>query len=204
MAAIVFLQEVFPDTGYVSAADEPHYRKPRLFSRKRLPIDGLPPESLPLWRWDKPSRRIVRSPEHIVTPAIREKAVLAQAKARAIERIMLHLSIARYSLRTGVELQEIVYVNKRTQAEKFRDSGYDESSLLEYPHVLNYADFAGISLREAADTIILKAKLDDQLLAKTELLRLRYFKNVADAKSVKDLSTIIESFFRDCYWNAAV
>jgi hypothetical protein len=114
------------------------------------------------------------------------------------------LNVARSSVDCGVSMQESVYTTKRAQAQSFRASGYDESQPADFPYVLQYADYARISMKEAADRILLKAKLDEHTLAKTELLRLKYFDRVRAAKAPQDLKKVDEEFMLEYFTNAMV
>ncbi len=81
----------------------------------------------------------------------------------------------------------------------FRESGYDESMAIECPYVLQYADFSGISLQQAADDILLKSKFDRDLLMKTELLRLKFFRRIKEAQKPEEVALVIRDFFNDYY-----
>ena len=117
----------------------------------------------------------------------------------AVGNVMRELSFVRGKIWTGVAFQETVYAEKQREAGKFRNAGYREEDIMEYPLIVQYADFAGTSLREAADDILFKAKLDLEHLAKTELLRLRYFKKIREAKDPAELREISMALYRDCY-----
>lgn len=112
--------------------------------------------------------------------------------------------MARYPVMTGIWQQETVYINKRLQAIAFRDAGYPEDVAPNYPYVLQYADLTGSTLRQAADDIIFKAKLDEDFLAKTELLRLKYFRLVREAEKPEEVAEAYKAFVRESYKNALV
>jgi hypothetical protein len=196
VGAIAFLNDATMDTLHVPTATYPHY------------ISGLPftaqDGSLAHWTWNGKSRKFTSTRADVLTNDLVEKSRLVMHKLRAILQIINSLSLARSSLKTGIDLQETVYMTKKIQAQHFKDSGYDENIILECPYVLQYADITGLPLRVATDDILLKAKLDDDLLAKTELLRLVYFGKIRKASRPEEIPTILEEFNREAFINAMV
>jgi hypothetical protein len=152
-----------------------------------------------LWAWDWEKRRFDRTPGAAVTPELKRRAGLAAAKCEALREIAYELSIARYPVWRGVLMQEYVYAKKRDQALAFFNAGYPEEQAMFYPYVLQYADLVGMPLREATDEILFKANLDDEYLAKTELLRLKYFNLVKDVTKAEEIEPIVERFRRDTF-----
>lgn len=195
--AIVFLNQSMDATYRDSSVSHPNYTKSFFLAE-------LPPAKYPEWRWDRKTRTFVKIAPHLLSNALRERARLAHMKLLAIIRIMRNINIARDRLNTGVHLQETAYLLKRLEAEKFKASGYDENLILEIPFVAQYAELADITLREASDDILLKAKIAEQDLARTELLRLMYYRRIRETSSPDDIPTIMEEFYRDCYVNARV
>ncbi len=195
-AALTYLTECIPDSAYIKGVSFPGaYFVLKIFKR----IDELP-----AWTWDKQRRRFVPTRRDILTSSILEKSRLARAKLDAINTMMTHLSAVRYKVFPGLVLQEFVYLTKRSQAQRFLDSDGDESTTLDVPYVVQYADLRGISTRQAAEDIVFKANMYDQILANTELLRLRYFGKVRSACTPEEMETILEEFTRDLYVNAQV
>lgn len=197
VSAIVFLNEFMPDTGHATRVHYPNYPD-------SLFIASCSPEECPEWTWDRITRTFKTTRPSLINESLRTRARLANAKLNAVSKVITSLSEARYKVRTGIEFQETVYLTKKWQAQRFKDLGYNENSIMEYPYVLQYADFAGITLKQAADDILFKASLDDQHLANTELLRLRYFNKIRDATKPEQLPPIMEEFKRDCFINAKV
>jgi hypothetical protein len=197
VAVIVFLNEATMDTTHVPGVN--YYRPEDPFRLAREPT-----RTYPEWTWSVGERRFVRTRAELLTKEVRDRSRLAVEKGRTTENIMRGISIARYPFSTGVLFQESVYVTKKAQAEECKRSGYPEDEIMQYPYVLQYADFAGLTLRQAADDILFKAKLDDELLAKTELLRLKYFNAVKRADRVEELEELYEAFMRESFKNALV
>jgi hypothetical protein len=94
-------------------------------------------------------------------------------------------------------MQEAVYITKKTQAQRYKDAGYQGDDL-EYPYVMQYADFAGLSMRVAADEILLKATFDDEVLLKTEFFRLKYFELIKNMNDPGQADRITLDFRREC------
>ena len=151
------------------------------------------------WTWHYKRRTFSPTPPDRMTDSLRSRSNLAQAKVDAMTSIISNLGQIRHKVGTGVLLQETVYAVKRAQAREFRDSGYDETRIGEFPYVVQYADFANIGMRQAADDILLKAKMGDDSLLKTELLRLRYFNKMRDVQNAEEVAGILKKFYTDCY-----
>lgn len=197
IASILFVRECTIDTLYIRSVSAPKGYPP-------IFLKTLPPSEYPLWKWDSAAQTLTPSLKDTLTDEIRCKSRLAIGKAQTIGRIIASINIARSALDTGLLLQQSIYLTKKIQAHEFRKGGYDESTILTYPFVLQYADFYGISSQQAADDIIFKAKLADDALAKTELLRLKYFNRVRIEKSSDALSSIYDEFERDLFRNAKI
>jgi hypothetical protein len=54
-------------------------------------------------------------------------------------------------------------------------------------------------LEQAVEDILLKAKIDEQHLARSELLRLVYFNRLKSATSPEQVNGICDEFMRECY-----
>jgi|SRR3989344_667917 len=196
LSAMVFLAECTPDMRYVSSVNKPNYMDSFL---GLFFFESVKSEDYPKWTWDNLTRKFVKTETGVLNDELRARSRLAEKKRAVIERIMINLNIARFKSKTGVYWQEWVYADKKTQAEAFKNSGYDENTLVEYLYVAQYADYAKTSPRQAADDILFKAKLDDHDIANTELLRLRYFNLVKNAVSPEELNMILDRFISDCY-----
>ncbi len=192
---VVFLQQTIPDTKISSWANYPHY--PYYF-----PLAQSAPTDYPRWTYTK-DRMLVPTHAGVLTDRLSALSQLATAKHTVLAKMFHNINGVR-SKRAAVTLQEFVYLKKQLEAERFRASGYDEKDILSYPYLLQYADFAQMSLRAAADETLLKAKLEDNELAKTEFLRLKYFDKVKNAQTPEELPAIREEFDRELYINAII
>jgi hypothetical protein len=195
---IIFLSKNTRDSAYVGSYIGDEIGHERLNSP--LPR-GLTTEEYPEWSWRFRLRRYEKTPPAALTEEIRARSRLAQAKAKVITTMMMRLSAARNSLRS-VDFQETVYAAKRAQAIAFRESGYDERRLAEFPYVAQYAEIAGVSGRQATDDILFAAQLTEEILVRTERVRLTYFRKVAEAKTVEELPELLKGFSRELIANS--
>jgi len=194
-SSIAFLNECMPDTIAKSAVEYPNYTG--FFSR--LFLARIKPKDYPKWTWDNKNRKFIKTNKNLISRSILDKSRVAESKRDIISKIMIHLTNARNKVGIGVAFQETVYLTKKMQAQEFKNFGYAEDLIMDFPYVLQYADYAKLSLKQAADDILFKAKLDEGLLAKTELLRLTYFNKVKKATDPDQLPAVYEEFIRDCY-----
>ncbi len=192
-SAMVFLRECTIDTALSNGVNTPRYTHSWIHKEPFF-LARLRPEFYPEWTWDVQSRSFRKTLPELVTPALRARSRLATVKVRTISQMMSQVSMTRQHFQSGVDFQETVYLTKKAQAQQFVQNGYDESDILNIPYVLQYADLKGLSLRQAAEDILFRAKLDDELLARTELLRLTYFEKVKQATNPDDLPRILSAF----------
>ena len=197
VAIISFLNDCTLDTYHVPHVDRPNYEGACFTST-------LTPEDFPRWSWGRGERRFRDTTPDGLTDELYARAALAQAKGRAIGQIIRFLNIARNRLVTGLNFQDTIYRVKAHEAERFRDSGYDEERILEFPFVLQYAEYAGISLRQAADDIHLKGRFHAHYLLNTEGLRLKFFNRVRQATDPATLPGIADEFYNECFKNVMV
>lgn len=187
---ITLLTECIPDSMRLYNATHPNYRDSFFLA-------ALKPHEYPRWTWDFGTRSFKESPKHLITPSVEKNAALATAKLSAFITIAFGLNKIRSGFATGLLFQETIYLAKKLQAQSFRDNGYKDETILEYPYVLQYADNAHISFRQAADDIIFKAKLGDELLSKTEFLRIMYYDKIKYAKDQDEITAIVKKFTGD-------
>lgn len=166
--------------------------------RQNFTLVEQDPKTFPTWAWDIETRRFSLTPKHLVTAELRRRSDLAMKKAGALAEVSYELSVARYPVYRGVLLQEVVYAAKKEQAQRYNDLGHQEADLLQYPYVMQYAEFAGLTPQAAADEILFKAKLDDDVLLTTELMRLKYF-NAIEAAPMERLDLILKQFRLEIY-----
>jgi hypothetical protein len=188
---IIKLHECVPETTYVTYVPVPDEQDEG---------DPLFTDQCCNWRFDakqrtaNDKRSLLDDRAGKATQYVKTRATLANAKRDAFTRIIATINDARTKVRTGLIYEETVYMLKRLEAERFRQSGYDESGIFSYPFLLQYADFANVSYHQAADDILLQSGIDDQILVKTEILRMDYNRRVASAKTPEEITTILADF----------
>ena len=188
---IAFLTDCTPHSFAVFNINIPNYLN-------ESPLKDTSPEQYPEWVFDPASRVVKKNPSPNVD-MLRDKSKLAMHKGATILPIMRNIIIARYDSSYGIASQDTIYLSKKLQAILFRDCGYDETRTMEIPYVVQYADYAGIPLKQAADDIVFKAALTDQRLSQTELMRMTYFNKVKKATTEEDLSSILKYFLGEMY-----
>lgn len=152
-------------------------------------------ESCYLLSWDFKSNSFIKSKNNL--HFLREKSVLTRSKYSYLSTIMSDIVSYRNRITKTLAYQEMVYLRKRFQAERFKDRGYPENELLDFPYVLQYADLKKISLKDSADQILFQATLQDEMFSKTELLRLKFFNKIREASSVFEVEETYKEFLLD-------
>jgi len=196
--AILFLAECIPNTQARFSVNFPNYSNSFFGTFFFMDID---PENYINWIWDDKTRKLVKIKAENINDDLKAKSRLAKSKQRIVEDVINHLSFSRRENTPTVYLQEFIYVDKRTQALEFKNSGYNENALMKYPYVEQYANLEKITPKQAADDIIFKAEMRSQFLVSTELLRLRYFNLIKKAATTEELKSIFDEFMLDIYYN---
>jgi hypothetical protein len=194
-AAVIYTNKIMLDTNFVPTLDYPNYLK-------QFPLASADSKTYPEWTWKWGQRTLEKTRPDLLTDEVRAKSRLAVAKRQAVSTIMFSLSSIRYQTGTGVAFEESVYLVKKSQAQAFKASGYNEDKALEYPYVSQYADILGISMKQSADDILFAAQLDEETLLRTESLRITYFRKIADATDPDDIPAISQEFITETYSNA--
>ena len=184
---MLFVQSAIPHSYTATNIQYPNHKHD-------MPIHLETPESFVKWSWSRKSRTMRTTTHKHINDELKKKSELAHGKYLLVLTIMSSLSRGRVTSASGFAHQDAVYATKRREAQLFKDAGYDESVLADIPFVTQYADYASLSFREAADEILVKAKLDDERLAKTELMRLVYSSKIKNAKSMQEIAKVREEF----------
>lgn len=142
---------------------------------RKFPLAEVDPAMFPEWTWVPPTRTFTETPEAALTDRLRHASALAVKKSYALFAMIEAVSAARFLLHTGILLQETVHLTKKAEALRYQADGYPETERLRYPYVLQYAGALGITMKAAALEIIFRAQLDDEVLARTEATRMKYF-----------------------------
>ena len=169
---------------------------PSIPSADVLPIIMSGIRAYPEWSWDRRGRAFNKTNPLIITDDMRDRAVLAAKKVEAVGRVIFWINRLRAKTNTGLLFQAAIYAEKERQAVALKDADFDERRD-SAPYVVQYADDSGMSLREAAEEILLQARLDHEQLAKTEKLRLALFKKIKRAKTPEEVGEVMDTFRKD-------
>ena len=159
----------------------------------RFALADADPLTFPEWTWVGHKRQFERTPEVLLTDRVRHASALAVRKSYALYELINAISTARNLLWSGVLLQETVHLTKKAQALQYKADGFPEEDRLRYPYVLQYAAAIGVPMKEAALEIIFRAQLDDEVLARTEAIRMKYFGRLKTAE-LRDIDALMVEF----------
>lgn len=183
---MVQVQESTPETIMYVGVEFPNYLQD-------FPLVQLERGRYPEWVWSRKHRTFTRS-DTPPTLGVRARSALAMCKVDALSRIARKISRSRSQLRAGVDFEESVAILKRTEARRFKDTGYDEARIFEFPFLMEYADYAGVSYTQAAKDVALASRMEEEILAKTEIVRLKYVALVKKASTKEELDRILVEF----------
>lgn len=183
-AAGMLLCESLLDTGYTN-----NIRSPYLAVLK-----NEEPRTYPEWTWDPFKQEFKRTHPEIVTEDMRERAILANKKGAAFIYAINAINSIRQKVRTGVWFQERIHEIKEQQARLLKEKNFDAAYADQAPYIVDEATDRGISLREAAEDIIVHADLFNEYLQRTERARLGFFRGLKKAKTAEEIDAIIKDF----------
>ena len=63
--------------------------------------------------------------------------------------------------------------------------------------MIQHADYANIPFKQAADDILFKAKLHEEMLAQTEILRIKFFNKIKKENDPAALTQIVSDFYNN-------
>jgi hypothetical protein len=186
------------DTQLISFLDEHIFDSFFLFLRPRNRFEArlirslMGSDELFTYGWNRKDSTIIRI-KHFDN-GLRAKSELARRKYNTLREVSYSIQYLRLYARKTLAFQESIYTAKKDEARRFKDKNYPESDILEYPYILQYADYRNISFKEACEAILTKASLGDADFAKTETLRIKYFNKIKEAKTSEDLDKILYDF----------
>jgi hypothetical protein len=196
---IVLLKDCLVDVHVIFWANQPNYTG---FLSRGFSLLSEKPEDYPKWSWNHKKRVFRRTGSSVLDESLLAKSQLANSKRAVITKIQAYLADDRISFSQNMPYQETVYFIKKTQAMDFRKSGYDESLIMNYPYVAQYADFADISMQQSADNILFRAQLYEDRLLRNESLRLKYYNAVKEMHSQKQESALFKGLYHELYGNS--
>ena len=158
---------------------------------------GIDPATYASWTWKYPERIFVPTLQTHLTEKVRERSRIAVARINAISKIIHGINYARITDQPFINFQQTVYIAKKDHARGFKESGYDESRITEFPFVIQHADYANIPFKQAADDILFKAKLHEEMLAQTEILRIKFFNKIKKENDPAAMTQIVSDFYNN-------
>src|SRR5215467_15639623 len=154
---ISFLAKNMPETEQEYHVEYPNYVQ-------KFELATVHPKVYPEWTWNGQTRQFLPLAKDFITKELRQRSSLAMLKGVALSEVTTWINSARNPVASGLSMQETVYLKKQMQAQSFKDAGYPERHLLQYPYLLQYVEYSGLTPRAATDEILFKAKLADDLL----------------------------------------
>ncbi len=185
VSAMILLSEMMLDT--VHLADLPP--TPELEQ-----IAKVPPSQYPEWTYIHSRRSFSRTHPELISQELRDRSVLAAGKRDAIIIGLRHVNGARVRMSKSLLFQETIFAAKEQQARRLKEAQYDPALVSEVPYVSQYAEIKGVSLKEAADEILLRAQFFHEFLLKTERARLVLFQKIRNASTVEEVTSILNNY----------
>lgn len=188
-ATITFLAQNFDDTERLYYCNNPNYLKD-------FPLARADPATYPEYVFNLGTRLFVAKEN--VDDKLRALSALAVCKANVLQTLTFRFNILRFPVWRDLLMQDTVNAIRSRQAREFKQAlERDESAALAFPFVKAYADHSQMSMEQAADEILFKAKLDEDFLCKSETLRLRYFNWLREAKDITEVNAILRKLSED-------
>jgi hypothetical protein len=200
---ISFLAQTPIEGEHFYAVNYPNYLK-------KFEIADANYSSFPGWTWNLKERLFIPTPKHLLTDRLRKASLLAVKKSHVLFEIMRTLSWSRNPVLSGIPMQETVYITKKIQAQRYKDSNYPNEPFhfpyvaQNFPYVVQYSELSGLTMQQAADEILLKASFDDELLLKSEYFRLKYYDQLRKVTEIALIDPILINFREEFYRNIMI
>jgi hypothetical protein len=157
--------------------------------------------SFEMWSWDGKTRSITKTDPARIDAVLSERSALITAQRNAFVGMMHALSLVSARAGTGIDHQDAIYAQKLAEAHAVK-SGSDKDALRWYPYVVQHAEYASLTLEQAADDIIFASKLAHDILIRVEGMRLKYYKLIREARSIEDVANALSRFGEEMHHNA--
>jgi hypothetical protein len=131
--------------------------------------------------------------------SMKERSDLARYKHKILAEMyfVLELRRIRLSQKRSLAFQEMIYTAKASQAKEFLEKGCPEDRILDFIYVKQFGDYKKIPYKQAAEMIIMKHKMSESFLARTELLRLKSFNSLKKAQTKEEMNIVLKEFQED-------
>jgi len=200
-SALLTLSTNIPIISFLAACSEaehiPLVNYPKY--QTHFPIAAANPDTYPQWTWNNYERTFLPTPKEVLDERLRHASLLAVKKGRVLNEIALSIQTIRQPVYCGLICQEQIYAAKKIEALRFKDHYVkgDYIDPIDYPYVMQFAELSGLPLQAAAEEILLKARLADDILLKSEYFRLKYFDQLKAADDVALVDPILIEFRKD-------
>lgn len=184
-SCILHISEFFLDTRIVLVTTKKYFTK--IFYMSLAHSDDKY-----LFKWDRERKKFVKNND--VTKDLIEKSGLAISKYEVLCKIKTSIEEYRNFEKKDLKFQDDVYMQKKQEAERYKDKGYPEIEIFDFPFIRQYATFKKISFKESADAILLKAKLNEGPLVFSEMIRLKYFDLIKRSQNIIELKKVYDDF----------
>lgn len=130
---------------------------------------------------------------------VRKYLVLSE-KSAAYDVIGRAITRERNHIRGNIPLQGIVHSKKYDEAVSIQQAlscGHDLPSSERIPYIMAEADLTGEDLSQIANKIIQKRKFQESRIFNTEVLRMKYVKQLRTCSDVVEINYILDEFKRE-------
>lgn len=115
-----------------------------------------------------------------------------KAKVASMLTFNAVLNSIRSSIIKPLVSQDVVYARKLSEAQAILASKSEDTSL--YPYMSQYAMLKGVSLQDAAKTVVAASKAADDVLLQTEGLRMKYLSQYEEAVTADDVAAVTKAY----------
>jgi hypothetical protein len=123
------------------------------------------------------------------------KCLLINEKAAALDRLHLQINFMRRQQRNDNFLQDVIYEEKHREALYYKQTKSAEDLLF----LPSYSSQENISLDEAAERIILMRKFQFSLLNETEVIRIKFTKQILEENDFFNIPVVFSQFIKEAY-----
>src|SRR5262249_19070696 len=127
---VSFLGRTMPETEHYYLVNFPNYTR-------QFDLARADPRALPGWKWDARDRRFLPLQKELLTERLQKASLLALKKGAAFHEMIISINAARNPTISGLNIQETVYLNKKTEAQRYMDDMLkpNKKDELKYPYV---------------------------------------------------------------------
>jgi|APGre2960657468_1045069.scaffolds.fasta_scaffold17624_3 hypothetical protein len=148
-----------------------------------------------LWQWDSSQIKYLKS-DPSLTFDEKYFYILIAEKAAVLDIILHKLQHYRRMFSHDYLFQQDIYRLKANESlEIIKNKITDMNG--DFPFTEAYAEFEGIDLQTAAQSINIQDKFFQTRMLNTEMLRLKYLRKIKDCSDVQQLHPILNDFYKE-------